>query len=95
MNVRFDWDEQKAASNVTKHGVSFEEAATVFSDPLAAIFDDEMHSSEEARELLIGHSSNSRLLLVSFAERGDTVRIISARPVTRKERQDYEGNAGY
>ncbi|HEX8684649.1 MAG TPA: BrnT family toxin [Ardenticatenaceae bacterium] len=95
MNVQFDWDEQKAASNVTKHGVSFEEAATVFSDPLAVIFDDEMHSSEEARELLIGHSLNSRLLLVSFTERGDTVRIISARPVTRKERQDYEDNGGY
>ncbi len=67
----------------------------MFSDLLAAIFDDEMHSSEEARELLIGHSSNNRLLLVSFTERGDAVRIISARPVTRKERQDYENNAGY
>ncbi len=95
MNVQFDWDEQKAASNVMKHSVSFEEAATVFSDPLAAIFDDEEHSSEEMRELLIGHSLSGRLLLVSFTERTDVVRIISARPATRKERQDHEDNRGY
>jgi uncharacterized DUF497 family protein len=91
MSVRFEWDERKAAANLSKHGVSFDEASTVFADPLAAIFDDEEHSQHEVREILIGHSVFQRLLLVSFTERGgDLIRIISARKATRRERKDYE-----
>ncbi|MFO0964956.1 MAG: BrnT family toxin [Gemmataceae bacterium] len=92
MSLEFEWDEAKAASNRKKHKVEFEEAATVFSDPLAAIFDDEDHSEEERREIIIGHSARNRLLLVSFTERGDVIRIISARQATRRERRDYEEN---
>jgi uncharacterized DUF497 family protein len=90
MNLAFEWDEDKAASNLKKHGVTFEEAASVFSDPLAAIFDDEAHSEEEHREIIIGHSSQNRLLLVCLTERGETIRIISARRATKRERRDYE-----
>jgi uncharacterized DUF497 family protein len=90
MPVKFEWDGEKAASNVTKHGVTFEEASTVFGDPLAVIFDDEEHSGDEIREIIIGHSILERLLLVSFTERGeDTLRIISARKATKRERKDY------
>jgi uncharacterized DUF497 family protein len=92
MSLEFEWDEDKAASNRRKHGVSFEEAASIFADPLAAIFDDEVHSAEEQREILIGHSAKNRLLLVCFTERGGTVRIISARRATKREREDYEEN---
>ncbi|MCB0181140.1 MAG: BrnT family toxin [Anaerolineae bacterium] len=92
MTVRFEWDSNKAAINQQKHHVSFEEAATVFSDPLAVIFDDEEHSIEEIREVIIGHSANNRLLLVSFTERVEAIRIISARQATRIERKDYEEN---
>jgi uncharacterized DUF497 family protein len=92
MSLAFEWDEDKAASNRRKHGVSFEEAASVFADPLAAIFDDEVHAAEEQRELLIGHSAKNRLLLVCFTERGGAIRIISARRVTKREREDYEEN---
>ncbi|MFQ5593279.1 MAG: BrnT family toxin [Anaerolineae bacterium] len=66
MSVHFEWDINKATANVAKHGVSFEEAATVFRDPLAAIFDDEDHSDDELREIIIGHSDAHRLLLVWF-----------------------------
>ena len=90
MILRFEWDPQKAATNFTKHGVSFEEALTVFSDPLARIFDDEEHSSEEPREIIIGHSSKQRLLLVCFTARGTAIRLFSARRATKRERQDYE-----
>lgn len=92
MNVSFGWDEQKAASNLSKHAVSFEEARTVFDNPLAVIFDDEVHSSAEPREIIVGHSSNGRLLMVCFTERSGLVRIISVRRATKKERQDYEDN---
>jgi uncharacterized DUF497 family protein len=91
--MEFEWNEFKAATNIQKHGVSFEEAQTVFSNPLAVIFDDEAHSSEEQREIIIGHSRNNRLLLVSFTERSKVIRIISARLATRTEREDYEQNA--
>ena len=64
MPLRFEWNEDKAASNVTKHGVTFDEASTVFGDPLAVIFDDEEHSLDEIREIIIGHSVLERLLLV-------------------------------
>jgi uncharacterized protein len=91
MTLRFEWDAGKAASNLKKHGVTFDEAGTVFADPLAVIFDDEEHSEDEIREIVIGHSVFQRLLLVSFTERGDdVVRIISARKATNRERRDYE-----
>jgi uncharacterized DUF497 family protein len=92
MSLAFEWDEDKAASNQKKHGVTFEEAATVFADPLAAIFDDEAHSEEEQREIIVGHSVDDRLLLVSFTEREGAIRIISARRATKRERRDYEEN---
>ena len=90
MSLHFEWDVNKATANIAKHGVSFAEAATVFRDPIAAIFDDEDHSDEELREIIIGHSDRNRLLLVYFTERDDTIRIISARRATRRERRDYE-----
>lgn len=91
--MEFEWDESKAATNFKKHGVSFEEAKTVFDNPLAVIFDDQTHSSiNEQREIIIGHSRQNRLLLVSFTERSNNIRIISARLATRREREDYERN---
>ena len=92
MSLRFEWDPKKAAANLAKHGVSFEEALTVFSDPVARIFDDEDHSLEEAREIIIGHSMKRRLLLICFTARGTSIRIFSARKATRRERQDHEEN---
>jgi uncharacterized DUF497 family protein len=88
--VQFEWDAEKGASNFKKHGVGFEEARTVFGDPLARIFDDEAHSTGEAREIIIGHSVAGRLLLVCFTERPDAIRIVSARRATPNEREDYE-----
>ena len=91
MPVAFEWDSNKAASNLRQHGVAFEEACTVFGDPLAVIFDDEEHSVDEAREIIIGHSTRHRLLLVSFTQRGaDLIRSISARTATKGERRDHE-----
>jgi uncharacterized protein len=90
VSFKFSWDPNKADTNVGKHGVSFEEAQTVFDDPLAVIFDDEWHSQHEDRELIIGHSVQQRLLIVYFTERGDTTRVISARLTTPRERHDYE-----
>ena len=90
MGLCFEWDSKKADSNRSKHRVPFEEALTVFSDKLAKIHDDEDHSAYEHREIIIGHSSRRRLLIVSFAAHGDNVRIFSARPATRRERIDYE-----
>jgi hypothetical protein len=92
MSLGFEWDEDKAASNQKKHRVSFEEAATVFADPLAAIFADEVHSEEEQREIIVGHSAEDQLLLVCFTERAGAIRILSARRATKKERRDYEEN---
>ena len=91
MGLKFEWDQKKAASNLKKHDVSFEEASTVFKDPLATVFDDEEHSQNEDREYVIGNSSFQRLLIVFFTERArDLIRIISARRVTKIERRDYE-----
>jgi len=92
--MRFEWDPAKAASNIRKHDVSFDEAVTVFKDPLAFIFDDMTHSEQEHREIIIGISALRRMILVCFVERlEDVVRIISARPATRQEIKDYEENA--
>jgi uncharacterized DUF497 family protein len=90
MVVRFIWNHNKARANLGKHGVAFDEALTVFSDPLARIHDDPRHSEKEGREIIVGHSARGRLLLVSFTERRGAVRLISARRATRHERQDYE-----
>ncbi len=96
MSYRFEWDNNKARSNIIDHGVSFDEASTVFDDSLARIFDDEQHSIEERREIIIGHSVNNRLLLVCFTERPkEIIRIISARLLTPKERKDYEENVEF
>jgi uncharacterized DUF497 family protein len=92
MSVGFEWDASKATLNLSKHRVSFDEATTVFDDPLAVIFDDLNHSSNERREIIVGHSVSNRLLLVCFSERTDIIRIFSARPVTGRERKDYEEN---
>ena len=92
MSVGFEWDANKARLNLSKHRVSFDEATTVFDDPLAVIFDDLDHSARERREIIVGHSLSNRLLLVCFRERADMIRIFSARPITRRERKDYEEN---
>jgi uncharacterized DUF497 family protein len=91
--LQFDWDPRKAAANLVKHGVSLEEAATVFGDPLGRFLADPRHSAEEDRFVLLGLSRERRLLAVMFVDRGETIRIISARPATRRERRDYEEDA--
>jgi uncharacterized DUF497 family protein len=88
--MRFEWNKNKAANNLSKHGVSFEEAQTVFDDPLYVDFYDPDHSEEEERYLIVGESSRGRLLIVSYTERGNSIRLISAREVTRTERAAYE-----
>jgi uncharacterized protein len=88
--MRFEWDESKAVSNIPKHGVSFEEAKTVFDDPLYVDFYDPAHSEDEERYLIVGESDRRRLLIVSYTERGSLIRLISAREVTRNEREVYE-----
>jgi uncharacterized DUF497 family protein len=88
--MEFEWDREKAARNLAKHGVSFSEAATVFGDPLAITYFDPDHSDEEDRFLTFGHSSEGHLLVVSHTDRGDQTRIISARRATPKERRTYE-----
>ena len=90
MHLRFEWDANKANANTIKHGVSFEETVTVFQDVTAAIFDDEKHSDDELREIIIGYFDRKRLLLVCFTERNDAIPIINARKATRREHQDYE-----
>ena len=91
--MNFEWDDEKEKSNKLKHDVSFNEAQTVFSNPLANIFDDVTHSDNENREIIVGHSHPNRLLVISFIEKSETIRIISARRATKNERKDYEENA--
>ena len=88
--MQFEWDPEKAQANRRKHKVSFEEAVTVFYDPLSATFDDQEHSVGEQRLITIGFSSQGRLLVVSHTERGEALRIISARPATAHERKKHE-----
>ena len=88
--MRFEWDRNKARSNVRKHKVSFDEAVTVFYDPLSATFDDPDHSVGEQRFITIGYSSSGRLLVVTYTERGAVLRIINARPATAKEKRRHE-----
>lgn len=93
--MQFEWDKEKAASNLKKHDVSFEEAETVFGDSLARIFQDEEHSLKERRDGIVRRSRQNRLLIISFTEReNDTIRIISARETTPKERRKYENADG-
>lgn len=86
----FDWDESKADSNLRKHGISFEEAITVFDDPLGDLISDPDHSEGEQRYIVIGRSMRGDLLVVSFADRGVVARIISCRRATVAERRRYE-----
>lgn len=86
----FTWDPAKAEANEQKHGVSFDEAKTAFGDPLSVAVADERHSAREERLVLFGRSEIGRLLAVMHTERGAAVRIISARPVTPRERREYE-----
>jgi hypothetical protein len=90
--LQFEWDRRKAAANLKKHGVPFSEAATVFGDPLSLTFPDPDHSLGEERCITLGMSHNRHLLLVSHADRGEAIRIISARHATRKERSCYEND---
>jgi uncharacterized DUF497 family protein len=93
--IYFEWDEDKARQNLQKHGVSFEEAATVFGDTLSLTIEDPLHSMEEQRFVTIGLSLRHRVLVVVHTDRGGDVRIISARVATRRERKGYEeGRAG-
>jgi uncharacterized DUF497 family protein len=85
----FEWDRRKATGNLNKHGVSFEEAATVFGDGLSLTIADPSHSVGEQRFLTMGVSEEGRLLVVSHADRGDTIRIISARKASRREKRQY------
>ena len=88
--MRFEWDPEKAASNARKHGVTFEEAQTVFQDDLFVTFEDPDHSQDENRFLILGQSTKKNLLVVAYTERRSSIRLISARPATRKERRTYE-----
>ncbi len=88
--MRSEWDSRKAAANLRKHGVSFEEAATVFRDTLSASAVDPDHSVGEVRYITFGVSAQGRLLVVAHTERDDTIRIISARLATKEERKIYE-----
>lgn len=88
--MHFEWDPAKAARNSSKHGVSFDEASTVFGDPLAGTIVDPRHSGDEPRFVTIGLSMGRRLIIVAHTERGDRIRIISARRATRRERKTYE-----
>jgi len=90
MALEFEWDPAKAATNLRKHGVSFDEAATAFADPLASTITDRAHSIDEERLVIFGTSERSRVLAVMFTERGPRVRVISAREATRPEREAYE-----
>ena len=88
--MEFEWDEGKASANFEKHGVSFEEAKTIFTDPLYVEFYDPDHSLDEHRYIIIGQSAESRLIIVSYTEYDDTIRLINARELTRTEREAYE-----
>ena len=90
MPLEFTWDRHKATSNLSKHGVSFEEASTAFGDPLSVTVPDPDHSEVESRFVLIGQSFKGKLLVIVHSEQNESIRIISARAATRRERQDYE-----
>ena len=88
--MQFEWDRKKAANNYRKHKISFDEAVTVFYDPLSATFNDPEHSIGEERYITVGYSSTHRLFVVSYTERGDEIRVISARLANTKEKRRHE-----
>ena len=90
MSLRFEWNARKAALNLKQHGISFSEASTVFGDPLSITINDPDHSESEQRFLDVGRSNLGRLIVVSYTERGERIRIISARPPTQSEQRQYE-----
>lgn len=90
MSTQFEWQEEKARANLSKHDVSFDEAQSAFDDPFYVVFYDPDHSDEEERYIIIGRSQQNRLLMVSYTERGQKTRLISARVATRRERETYE-----
>jgi uncharacterized DUF497 family protein len=95
MSLEFEWDADKAKTNLKKHGVSFEEASSVLGDPHALTIPDPLHSEEEDRFITLGESHRRRILVVVSTDRGNKIRIISARVATRQERKKYEeGNDG-
>ena len=89
-SLKFEWYGAKASANRAKHKITFDEASTVFRDPLGRITDDPRHSEGEERFVLLGQSDRRRLLVVMFTERGEVIHLISARKATRRERKDYE-----
>jgi len=90
MRLNFEWDRRKAVFNIKKHGVSFEEAATAFGNPLSVTIHDPKHSDDEDRFLLLGETQDKKLVVVAHTDRKDTIRLINARTATRQEREDYE-----
>lgn len=90
MGLTFEWDAEKAAVNARKHLVTFEEALTVFADPLSVTIADPDHSHGDVRYVLVGLSARGRLVVVSHSERGQTIRIINARLASRREKRAYE-----
>jgi len=95
-SFHFEWDSAKAAANFRKHGVRFEEAATVFEDEHAFIQEDELHADEEARQIIIGYSARNCMLMVSWLQRAfDLIRIISARLASSRERRIYEERSNF
>ncbi|HLX10541.1 MAG TPA: BrnT family toxin [Thermoanaerobaculia bacterium] len=94
MALSFEWDRRKARHNLRKHRVSFAEAVTAFADPLSVTIADPVHSGDEERYILVGAASSLRLLVVVHTERGDRIRIISARTATQLEQEQYEQQEG-
>lgn len=90
--IIFEWDPRKAKTNFEKHGITFDEASTVFKDTLSLTIEDPLHSYDEERLVLIGMSSKNRLLVVVHTEREESIRIISARKAVKRERKYYENN---
>jgi uncharacterized DUF497 family protein len=95
MQTLFEWDRHKAEANLRKHGISFEEAQTVFTDPLSITLPDPDHAEDEERSIDIGMSDNHRILVVVYTERGQHIRLISARKATPVERKQYEEDETY
>ena len=90
MPLTFEWDSRKARSNIAKHGVTFEEASTVFADSLSLTIPDPVHSESEQRYVTMGRAFTGKLLVVAHTDRGDNIRLISARRASRRERRSYE-----
>jgi len=90
----YEWDPKKAKANLRQHRVSFEDAATVFLDPLAVTYPDPDHSGDEIREITVGHSATQRVIFLYHTQRGDRIRLIGARKATPRERRQYEERIG-